>query len=112
MTCVPGYLSNPPRLQGLPDSAASHKRSRLNDSGRGGVRSSVYNVEFVRQLCREINAANGDAQKEKELLSLLSWSSLKTARKSESEWRSFSRGMATSSAMQGRQTSYHLDVLG
>ena len=35
------------------------------------MRSSVYNVEFVRQLCREINAANGDAQKEKELLSLL-----------------------------------------
>jgi hypothetical protein len=71
MTCVPGYLSNPPRIQGLPDSAASHNRSRLNESGRGGVRSSVYNVEFVRQLCREINAANGDAQKEKELLSLL-----------------------------------------
>ena len=54
MTCVPGYLSNPPRLQGLPDSAASHNRSRLNDSGRGGVRSSVYNVEFVRQLSSAI----------------------------------------------------------
>jgi len=31
----------------------------------------VYNVEFVRQLCRNINEAKGDFEKEEELLSLL-----------------------------------------
>lgn len=31
----------------------------------------MYNVELVRQLCREINAANGDTHREEELLSLL-----------------------------------------
>jgi hypothetical protein len=31
----------------------------------------VYNLELVRQLCREINNAKGDAQREEELLSLL-----------------------------------------
>jgi hypothetical protein len=31
----------------------------------------VYNIELVRQLCRDINKAKDDPQKEKELLSLL-----------------------------------------
>jgi hypothetical protein len=31
----------------------------------------VYNVELVRQICRDINNAKDDPQKEKELLSLL-----------------------------------------
>jgi hypothetical protein len=35
------------------------------------VGGGVYNVELLRQICREINAANGDTQKEEELLSLL-----------------------------------------
>jgi hypothetical protein len=31
----------------------------------------VYNPQLVRQLCREINNAKGDTQREEELLSLL-----------------------------------------
>jgi hypothetical protein len=31
----------------------------------------VYNIELVRQLCRDINKAKDDPRKEKELLSLL-----------------------------------------
>jgi hypothetical protein len=31
----------------------------------------VYNIELVRQLCRDINKAKDDPRREKELLSLL-----------------------------------------
>jgi hypothetical protein len=31
----------------------------------------VYNVELVRQICRDINNAKDDSEKEEELLSLL-----------------------------------------
>ena len=31
----------------------------------------MYNIELVRQLCRDINKAKDDSRKEKELLSLL-----------------------------------------
>jgi len=31
----------------------------------------VYSIELVRQVCRAINSASGDPEKEQELLSLL-----------------------------------------
>ena len=41
----------------------------LSGRRRDGIR--VYNVELVQQICRDINNAKGDPQKEQELISLL-----------------------------------------
>ncbi len=41
----------------------------LSGRRRDGIR--VYNVELVQQICRDINNAKDDPQKEQELISLL-----------------------------------------
>ena len=41
----------------------------LSGRKRGGIR--VYKVELVLQICRDINNAKDDPQKEQELISLL-----------------------------------------
>jgi hypothetical protein len=43
----------------------------LLNPGRGGNGIRLYNVELVRLICRDINNAKDDPQKEQELISLL-----------------------------------------
>ncbi len=43
--------------------------SYYSGRGRDGIR--LYNVELVRLICRDINNAKDDPQKEQELISLL-----------------------------------------
>jgi len=70
----------------------------------------VYDAELVRLICRDIDKAKDDPQKEQELLSLLQaviredQEEMRIRKKCESEWHSSPRSTRLSSVMRRLRT--------
>jgi len=100
-------LSGHPSLQvstlaGVQSSQYFRKPKSVGDYSEGED-CRLYNEELVRQICRQLNNAKDDAEKERELLSSYERSSKTITKKPELEWSSSKRNTHRLSATQRRQ---------